>query len=104
MTVESLLKVISPETSIRILRDKERLYVGYSSILTMQSTPNTDNSERLRLYNSLKDCNIKHFAAVPEIRHKEWKNKNLMPPIEPDKLAEYSFSDLQMDLYYTIFI
>lgn len=86
------------------MKDKEQLYAGYLSILTMGSTPNTDNSKRVELYESVKDKEVKSFKAIPEMRHKEWEKKGLMPPIEPEKLPQYTFSDLRMDLYYTIYI
>lgn len=104
MVVESLLNIIPASASIRIMHDKEQLYAGYLSILTMQSTQNTDNTERIELYESIRYKEVKSLRVTPEIRHKEWKTKGLMPPIEPDKLPQYSFSDLRMDLYYAIYI
>lgn len=44
------------------------------------------------------------FCPVPEIRHKEWKKRGLMPPMKPEETPEFSFSDLQMTLYNTIYI
>ena len=32
------------------------------------------------------------------------KELGLMKPLEPDQTAQYKFSDLQMSLYYTIYI
>lgn len=34
----------------------------------------------------------------------KWKELGLMKPLEPDQTAQYKFSDLQMSLYYTIYI
>ena len=47
---------------------------------------------------------MKKFSAVPELRHKEWKQRGLMAPMEPDETPDYGFSDLEMKLYYTIYI
>ena len=47
---------------------------------------------------------VKKFRAVPEITHRRWKELGLMKPLEPDQTAQYKFSDLQMSLYYTIYI
>lgn len=47
---------------------------------------------------------VKRFCPVPEIRHKEWKKRGLMPPMKPEETPEFSFSDLQMTLYNTIYI
>ena len=33
-----------------------------------------------------------------------WKELGLMKPLEPEQTAQYKFSDLQMSLYYTIYI
>nr|DAH16681.1 MAG TPA: hypothetical protein [Caudoviricetes sp.] len=41
---------------------------------------------------------------IPDISHKRWEELHLLPPIEPERLAEYRFSDLQMTIYYTIYI
>lgn len=46
----------------------------------------------------------KENRAVPEITHRRWKELGLMKPLEPDQTAQYKFSDLQMSLYYTIYI
>lgn len=44
------------------------------------------------------------MLAVPEITHRRWKELGLMKPLEPEQTAQYKFSDLQMSLYYTIYI
>lgn len=41
---------------------------------------------------------------TPEIRHKEWQKRGLMAPLQPQETPEYSFSDLQMSLYNTIYL
>lgn len=39
-----------------------------------------------------------------EARHKEWQKRGLMAPLQPQETPEYSFSDLQMNLYNTIYL
>lgn len=51
-----------------------------------------------------KEETIKKFSASPEIRHKEWKQRGLMAPMEPEQTADFKFSDLEMKLYYMIHI
>lgn len=55
-----------------------------------------------------KACGLAMLAitvlAVPEITHRRWKELGLMKPLEPDQTTQYKFSDLQMSLYYTIYI
>lgn len=46
----------------------------------------------------------KRFRAVPEIRHKRWRELNLMQPLKPEETPDYSFRDLQMCIYHTITI
>lgn len=58
-------------------------------------------SEEYRKYS---EHEVKKFRAVPEITHRRWKELGLMKPLEPDQTAQYKFSDLQMSLYYTIYI
>lgn len=58
-------------------------------------------SEEYRKYSGHE---VKKFRAVPEITHRRWKELGLMKPLEPDQTAQYKFSDLQMSLYYTIYI
>ena len=47
---------------------------------------------------------VKRFKVVSEIRHKQWKERRLMPPMEPAIMANYKFSDLEMKIYYDIYI
>lgn len=42
--------------------------------------------------------------TTAEIRHKEWQKRGLMAPLQPQETPEYSFSDLQMNLYNTIYL
>ena len=58
-------------------------------------------SEEYRKYSGHE---IKKFRAVPEITHRRWEELGLMKPLEPEQTAQYKFSDLQMSLYYTIYI
>lgn len=58
-------------------------------------------SEEYRKYS---EHEVKKFRAVPEITHRRWEELGLMKPLEPDQTAQYKFSDLQMSLYYTIYI
>ena len=57
-----------------------------------------------REYRKYSEHEVKKFRAVPEITHRRWKELGLMKPLEPDQTAQYKFSDLQMSLYYTIYI
>jgi hypothetical protein len=57
------------------------------------------------LFIRYKDEEIKKFRCILENRHTKWRKLNLMPPSEPDKAADFvSTTDLEMKLYYTIWI
>ena len=42
--------------------------------------------------------------AVPEIRHRQWRERGLVAPLLPEQLPQYKFQDLMMTLYYTIYL
>ncbi len=92
MKLEELLKLLSNPYRLRIIKDDKDAYIGYLANLRHNEAGITGQEE------------VEHFAVVPEIRHKQWKNKDLTPPLEPDVLAQYSFLDLEMKLYYTIYL
>lgn len=54
------------------------------------------------LYQSIKDREVEQFKFHLDIKHKQWKEKDLMPPLMPDETPQYSFSDLRLDLYYEV--
>lgn len=92
MTVKEIVSVFNSSVRLQVMKDETELYLGYLAKLEYDK-----NVEAILA------AEVKKFKAIPEIKHKQWKDKHLMPPIEPDKLPQYSFSDLQMSLYYTIY-
>ena len=44
------------------------------------------------------------FQAHPEIKHRLYKERGLIPPYEPDITRQYEFKDLTLFLYYDVFI
>lgn len=99
MTVRDILEVINNSDNLLIVRDaeceskQETIYKGYKALLAHD--PVAD---------AVMDAQVKKFRASPEIRHKEWESRGLMPPMEPEKTPDFCFSDLQMTLYYKIII
>lgn len=91
ITVREFLKTLTGPDRIKIVKDKEILFVGYRA--DGKEIP----PERL-------DAEMKLFRSEPEIRHREWKKRGLMPPLEPDQTPDFKFSDLEMKLYYKICI
>lgn len=103
MTVKELTDVLSNIERVRITkgrggkyeRSKDDLYIGWLGELKASPEhirPETWNAE------------VKHFAAVQDIKHKKWRELGLMQPLEPGRYPQYSFSDLTMSTYYTIYI
>lgn len=95
-TLEQLVSVIPTSNRVRIIKDDEQIFCNWRAMLDMHEW-----KEILKEY-AAED--VKKFSCIPDITHRQWKEKELFAPVEPDKLAEYKFSDLQMSLYYTIYI
>ena len=99
MTVKELIDTLESSDRLRIIKDGADVYVGYLA----EFRPFLDHKicEEYRKYSG---DTVKKFRAVPEITHKRWQELGLIKPLEPDQTAQYKFSDLQMSLYYTIYI
>ncbi|MCM1217254.1 MAG: hypothetical protein NC548_22365 [Lachnospiraceae bacterium] len=94
--VQDFIKIIEPADRLQIIKDGEVIYTNFLAMLDF-----TEGQQVLKQYGQ---SIIKKFRATPEIRHKEWKKRGLMKPLQPDETPDISFSDLQMTLYYTIHI
>ena len=99
MTVKELIDTLESSDRLRIIKDGADVYVGYLA----EFRPFADHKicEEYRKYS---EDTVKKFRAVPEITHKRWQELGLIKPLEPEQTAQYKFSDLQMSLYYTIYI
>ena len=99
MTVRDFLEIIHNSDNLMIVRDaeseskQETIFKGYKALLAHDPVADAGL-----------DAQVKRFRAYPEIRHREWKDRGLMPPMEPEKTPDFRFSDLQMTLYYKIII
>lgn len=92
MKLREFIGVFEQSERLRIVKDGKEIYTGYKALM-----------EHAEL-EEVMDAEVKRFCPVPEIRHKEWKKRGLMPPMKPEETPEFSFSDLQMTLYNTIYI
>lgn len=92
--LEEFLKIITEPDKLRIQKDGKDIYVGYMGNLTHAG-------EDMKEYMQQP---VKRFRAVPEMRHKDWEKRKLMPPLRPEDCPTISFSDLNMTLYYTIIL
>ena len=96
---EKFIGTLESSDRLRIIEGKAEVYVGY--LAAFKPFADHEISEEYRKYS---EHEVKKFRAVPEITHRRWKELGLMKPLEPDQTAQYKFSDLQMSLYYTIYI
>lgn len=94
MTVGDFLETIENPDRVRIVQQGKDVFVGFLGELKF----------RTETFGKIEYETVRKFRAILEIRHKNWKELNLMKPIKPDETPDFSFSDLQMSLYYTIHI
>lgn len=88
MTVGEVRKVIRPSSRAIIQQAGQILYIGWFHEIPQDLNQST----------------VKEIEAIPEMRHRQWKAKNLLSPLNPKETQDYSFTDLQMKLYYKITI
>ncbi len=94
--VQDFIKIIEPADRLQIIKEGEAVYANFLAMM--------DFAQRRQILEEYGQDVIKKFRAVPEIRHKEWEKLGLMKPLEPDEIPDISFSDMQMRIYYTIYI
>lgn len=99
MILEDLIGVIEKSDRLRIYKGGEEVFIGFVALLMPIYGQSGD-----QVYKSIRDKEVKKLRVVPEIRHKEWERSDLMRPLQPEEMPEFCFSDLQMSLYYTIYI
>lgn len=99
MTLEEQCNVLESADMLRIVKGNMDLFVGYLAAFT-QRIANHKNT----IYEEHKDDPVIRFRAVPEVTHRKWEEKSLMPPLQPEETPDYKFEDMQVKLYYTIYI
>ena len=97
MTLQEFVGVLENSDRVHIINaaDRSDIYIGYLAMFTNEARGGGDG-----IIKEYAKRQVKRFRAVPEIRHK----RNLMKPLEPEETADFNFQDLQMSLYYTIYI
>lgn len=104
MKVRELLEILKSGVPVVRIIDSKRpatrtdnsgvLFCDYLAELSM-------NESRLTKYF---DYTVTRFHINNEISHKQYKELGLLPPFRPDLTAEYSLSDVQIKVYYDIYI
>ena len=93
MTVGELIAVLDNSQRLQVIEGEKILFCGWNALL-----PYDENEEYI------KTAKVKRFNPYIEINHKKWKEKGLIAPMQPEVTPDYSFSDLQLTLYNTIYI
>lgn len=93
MTLNDLLDILKGSDRLRIIRNGEDIFVGFLGMLSLAGQQEYGLSGLEK---------VTDLRASPEIRHKDWKEKGLDAPIQPEEAPLYSFADLRMQLYYKI--
>lgn len=91
--LKDFLAVLHQSDRLQIIKGGKPIYTGYLALIVYNPQIEAEM-----------DAVITLFRAVPEIKHKQWRERRLMAPMEPEEMPQYAFSDLQMQLYYTIYI
>lgn len=99
MTLEEQCNALESTDMLRIIKDGADLFVGYLAAFT----PRIANHQNT-IYETHKDDPVIRFRAVPEVTHRQWEEKSLIPPLRPEETPDYKFEDMQVKLYYTIYI
>lgn len=86
--VKDFVAIIAPSSRVRIVKKDKTIALYWACDLP----------------DAYKEEIMKKFSAAPEIRHKKWKQRGLTAPMQPEETPDYGFSDLEMKLYYTIYI
>ena len=87
MIVKDLLEIIDGSCRLIIEKDKEIIYNDWAG---------------MRNLGEIELNEVKKLQFRPEINHKQWQQLGLMQPLSQEDTPAYSFSDLELRLYYVI--
>lgn len=93
------LKVLENPDRIRIFKDEKEICTGYIGTQFMHGAGL--GGELFEMY---KDEEVKKIRCAIEIRHRRWEELGLKSPLTPNETPDFKFSDLQMKLYYMIYL
>lgn len=100
MILNEVLDVYESYFRIKIIdQNKNVIYVG---LLANLSKPGTYHNPDITQIGLTGLEAVEKLVTALDVSHKEWKERNLMPPILPEMASQYRFSDLQLSQYYEI--
>lgn len=94
MKFSDIMTLLQNPDRVRIMQGETELYSHYFAMLVSEK----------EVVERFKDMEVVKFRCIPEIKHKRWKELKLMKPLKPEETPDFAFSDLQMWLYYTIWV
>ncbi len=104
MNLQSQLEVINHSCRVRII--DRRVTGDEFKVFDDYKTFAIDDSDKLGSHLDRQYLGYKVIALYmrPEISHKRAKELGLIEPLHPEDTPAYSFSDLELRLYYEIVI
>lgn len=93
MVLEEVLERMAGPDRIRVMAGEKEIYAGFNGVFKSE--------EKYREY---KKSEVERLGATLDIKHKQYKEKGLLPPLHPKQTPDYQFSDLQTTLYFKITI
>ena len=103
MKLSEFMAVIKNHIRLRIYREGEDVPVLTTYSLALKF-PNKREIEE-GVFEILKeDPEVVRFFACPEIRHRMWEERGLLPPYEPEITRQYEFADLTILMYYNVYV
>lgn len=100
MQLYDLLELIKGPERVRIFRGGKEIFTGYHGMIGHVLEDRHGNGDLQKALEENPD--VIDFRASTEIRAKDWKERGLMAPIEPDQAPEYEFKDMILQTYYEI--
>lgn len=94
MKLHELERYLQNSDRVRIYRNGREIFTGFWWFFA-------NGNER---YDAVRNGTVTKFRAAEEIRHRNWIKNGLDRPLQPDETADYYFRDLQIKLYYKIYI
>lgn len=99
MTLAEVLDVMSNDELLEIVQDGQDIYTGYLALLVPERGHGYSE-----IYERYKDAPVTKMAIKDEVKHRRWRELNLLKPLLPEQTPDYQFSELQLTIYRVIYI
>lgn len=92
MNLEQALNYRTGSDRVILYENKKAIFTGYASMIPQEIKDRLSSEE------------VTGYRCRLDKTHKEWAKRGLMPPLQSEETEQYSFSDLQLSLYYCIYV